>query len=1008
MPAISTVAGTQGYGRGGKSQDESSKIRYIKVSNPNSTSTQWIVKYTTDGNILWRALISGGGGTTFTATGVAINTSASTSDPAGNIYVVGYFSLSTVIFYNADATFGGSLNNIGGNDAFLVKYNRSGIVKWIARIISSTQSEAVTSVATDTNGNVYVGGSFLGTVIFYDTTNIAYRQFVSAGLSDAFVAKLNSSGVFQWIGILSAPTGTDRMGGIVADPSGNVYVASDFSGTSAVLTVYNGVTSTGTLSTTVAALPGTGGFSGALIKYNSDGVVQWRARYGGSSGVGSGSVTGIVANAAFTRLYMSITFNGNLNLYNPEGTTQLLVVVSATTTESAIISYDSSGLPLSWTRNASSGADSANDVAIDSSDNLYLITNQAAATTVYDRNDNNTASFTSVPIGQLVIKYNFDGYIQWVGRFTNTVPTGIACDSLGNTYVSLHNTAQFVYTNPSSVTTSGPVFYGTTNDMALVKLDSSGNFVWSTRIASVNQSELSMGISSDSLGNMVVMGTFATVSSSPNSMILYNADNSLFMELPPALHSTTDVFLAQYTTLGIGRWVARIGSFTGTTTSRFITAENGHVYVIGQYSGIPLRATGSTSGDDVKTINVIATAPDHFMAKYNSIGQTQWIVRFATTLATEVISNIKTDSSGNVYVGVYSTGTITFYGSDNAFYTLSPTTSQIVVIKYNSAGIIQWYVRMTNSVTGATFRFALVLDSADNLIVTGLYEGTLTFVNSDGLPFATTLTNAGSSDGFLAKYTSSGVVTWITRYSGTGTEYGTQVDVDSSNNIYIAGLIGAASLLFYNSSAPNGASAATLTTQSSPDAFVVKYNSSGTYQWSNRLGGTGTETATGIAVDNGGNSYLIATYTAASTTTFPSPSFTLPTPVGTDIVIIKYNTSGVPQWYIRVTGAGTEASGNIACDKTTGNVYFVGQLGVSGATIVDASGSIAQLFIPDSSNNDGFLAAVNTSGSVLWSTRASGVNAENITGVDVDSATSSVVITGTYTLSGAWACATGY
>ena len=74
------------------------------------------------------------------------------------------------------------------------------------------------SVAVDASGNVYVSGNLWGVAKFGSTT------LTSRGQSDAFVAKLDSAGNFQWAQRWGQEN-LDFGGGVSVDPDGNVLTA---------------------------------------------------------------------------------------------------------------------------------------------------------------------------------------------------------------------------------------------------------------------------------------------------------------------------------------------------------------------------------------------------------------------------------------------------------------------------------------------------------------------------------------------------------------------------------------------------------------------------------------------------------------------------------------------------------------------------------------------------------------------------------------------------------------
>ena len=71
------------------------------------------------------------------------------------------------------------------------------------------------------------------------------------------------------------------------------------------------------------------------------------------------------------------------------------------------------------------------------------------------------------------------------------------------------------------------------------------------------------------------------------------------------------------------------------------------------------------------------------------------------------------------------------------------------------------------------------------------------------------------------------------------------------------------------------------------DIFVVKYNSSGTKQWTKQLGTSSSDIAYGVATDSSGNVYV---------TGFTGGGLDGNTSAGdNDVFVVKYNSDGVKQ-----------------------------------------------------------------------------------------------------------------
>ncbi len=165
------------------------------------TSDICLVKFNTAGTHQWSKR--------FGALGPEV-ANAVTMDSPGNVILGARFS-NTVDFG------GGGLISAGSTDMVVAKFNSGGTHQW-SRRYGSTSLDDCLDVALDGSGNVLFSGSFNFTVGF------GGDNFVSKGLSDAAIVKLNSSGVHQW----SAAFGTseaDVFNDVVLDFAGNVITS---------------------------------------------------------------------------------------------------------------------------------------------------------------------------------------------------------------------------------------------------------------------------------------------------------------------------------------------------------------------------------------------------------------------------------------------------------------------------------------------------------------------------------------------------------------------------------------------------------------------------------------------------------------------------------------------------------------------------------------------------------------------------------------------------------------
>ena len=213
---------------------------------------------------------------------------------------------------------------------------------------------------------------------------------------------------------------------------------------------------------------------------------------------------------------------------------------------------------------------------------------------------------------------------------------------------------------------------------------------------------------------------------------------------------------------------------------------------------------------------------------------------------------------------------------------------------------------------------------------------------------------------------------WIVTLSGSGYDYGQGIAVDSSGNVYVAGIITGNNYLLtkYNVSGviqwqrqlgtcvDNGRGNI-LAIDASGNSYVVgsineagninlilfKYNSSGTFQWQKKLSGASNENGYGVAVDSSGNVYV-----SGSTDTQGAGN--------NDALIVKYNSSGTVQWQRILGGTGNEEAYDVAVDSSA-NVYIVGIAGTGFG------------------GSDTLIAKYDTSGTIQWQKRLGGASQDN-------------------------------
>ena len=312
---------------------------------------------------------------------------------------------------------------------------------------------------------------------------------------------------------------------------------------------------------------------------------------------------------------------------------------------------------------------------------------------------------------------------------------------------------------------------------------------------------------------------------------------------------------------------------------------------------------GLTTSDGAGSFDVL-------VAKYNSSGTLIWDKTLGSVVD-ERGYEVAVDSADNIIV----CGMINVYGDEG-----------LLVAKYNSSGLLQWDKTLGGSLDDEGQ--GVTVDSLDNIIVCG--RGT----------------KLNGYDLLVAKYNSSGTLIWDKTLGGSSTDNGYDVAVDSSDNIIVCG-----------STQSDGAG--------SFDVLVAKYNSSGVLQWDKTLGGTGSDSGSGVVVDSLDNIIVCGSTTSDGAGLY-------------DLLVAKYNSSGVLQWDKTLGGTSNDSGSGVAVDSSD-NIIVCGYTSNAGTQFL--------------------VAKYNSSGALQWDKMLKGVNQTDVfRNVTVDSRDNVIVCGYTYSI----------
>ena len=205
------------------------------------------------------------------------------------------------------------------------------------------------------------------------------------------------------------------------------------------------------------------------------------------------------------------------------------------------------------------------------------------------------------------------------------------------------------------------------------------------------------------------------------------------------------------------------------------------------------------------------------------------------------------------------------------------------------------------------FGSGIAVDSAGNAYVTGFT------LSSDFPAINAKYPNLlGGEDAFVTKFNSSGTqVLYSTYLGGSNYDFGNGIAVDSAGNAYVTGITGSSNFPAVKAKYPNLLGVG--------DAFVTKFNASGAQVlYSTYLGGNDVDFGSGIAIDSAWNAYVTG-FTQSSD--FPAINAKYPNLLGgEDAFVTKFNSSGTQVLYSTYLGGSNSDYGNgIAVDSADSN-----------------------------------------------------------------------------------------
>ncbi len=444
-------------------------------------------------------------------------------------------------------------------------------------------------------------------------------------------------------------------------------------------------------------------------------------------------------------------------------------------------------------------------------------------------------------------------------------------------------------------------------------------------------------------------------------------------------------------------WTSGLPTLANYNNHLIATDSQGNVYAVNTYYG----ANGPVDFDPSAGVSTLsAISLNMYITKVNATGAFVWAKQIGggSTLGSSTATSITIDVADNIYVSgssnaIIAGGSFDFDPGVGVTTVTNPSGHYVMyILKLDANGNHIWnkqFYNPTNTQYDLDKMYQLKVDTGGNIYATGCFNGTVDFdPTSTGISNLTSAATGLSTEIFILKLNNNGNLDWVkslpntSSTTGSKTDRGISIDVDSAGNVYTTGYY------WYAIDANPGAAVNNLTAYISSNPiipgsntqYISKLNSSGDYVWAYDLVGQHNDQyLPSLAVDTS-NNIIIAGDTFANTGGFRDFDFGLGTyflPVDAGAWILKINANADLIW-VKSTARITTVSGNSATFgpgltlDASGNIYTTG--GFKNSTDFDPSSATVSL--TSVGNYDGYISKLDTNGNFVWANKIGGTGIE--------------------------------
>ena len=642
----------------------------------------------------------------------------------------------------------------------------------VIKLIQGDNSSVKIKSMTKTQDGGY---AILGT--FEKTFSIDRYDFNNNGGSDGMIIKINNEGRIQWTKVIGGEK-TDTFEEIIETLYGEIVIGGYFDSETIQIenqTIYNNSTNT----------------DGIIVKYSKDGEFIWTEKIGGIREDRVMSLSPTVDGGFFA--------SGHYNDVVHIGNTTLTAVNQG---DGIYMKY-SRNCEVEWVRNVGRYSDADVEKIVSTNDNGCVLYIPSANTGISRQSEFYGSNFT----GGLA-KIDENGNLEWIKKVGWTKSDSIKEASDGSIVFVIRPK----YSNSSNMNL-------TIDDNRLegqgfiIKLDKDGNYKWGYGLNVDNGKNLALDIDDE---DRILLSGYASSEITIKNDIVHS--NTAFLmqisidgniEFAKSIGRYMPIYLEQIdeeTCIIGGNFNGAFQNsresiyisdyiYSGLITKAFIKQGTelvmDHSQILQNISSIYTSSIIETSDNDIvlggffentdviiddNTILENAGSRDGLIIKCSMDGEIRWAKSIGGTGYDYINSIIELNNGG--YIAIGTCGEIAFDGNK---------ISGGIIIKYSSEGELEWI----NSIDGYLKSVTPTRDGG--FIIGGHYSG-----RSLNLGNNIILTNNGSYDCLIIKYSSNGEIEWANSFGGNGSDTIASIIETQSGDIIVGGSFLSREIVFNN------------------------------------------------------------------------------------------------------------------------------------------------------------------------------------------------------------------